>query len=463
MEVRLMRTFRLWLEQDKEIPQFKRLAYERVDVSIADVLLKGIHPWTETDENRSLNQRFMAILNDDVSKLPELVEFSYCGDLSCTVRSYNNKMPAFQENLERIKNSIYFVGELDYVELLAIAKRREKEKWNHSFARNMLGSALGTFNSMRSFLKQKDKSLKLSGYYDLEKYDLGQVLSLEDFEGYDSVIISHGMPFTNFRSENFIGNVTDPRGLLRMTDKIRYFNVVVNRYGGGEANGTVIYNCRLEGEQVRMLPDLKGSFHTRKIAQIVASERAMDDGRYCFTTDISTLADLIEGRDVGIRFPKLNYGGESSGGVSTAMVPTSKVDRFSIGAFAKANDSGGYIKSILRNHGVSMTGNKENLVGKLAKLSARLYREHEAEMNAYFRANRFVRIENGRNSGGSRFPVLGEVDVRNMLLSMYAVKHMRGNTVLEVSHENDTFELEDMAKALIRGDVSVNGVFLRIG
>jgi len=458
-----MRTFRLWLEPDKEIPQLKRLAYERVDVSIADVLLRGIHPWIESEENRSLNQRFMEILNDDESKLPELAEFSYCGDLSCTVRSYNNKMPAFQENLERIKKSIYFVGNLSYVELLAIAKRRVKEKWNHRFASNMLGSALGTFNSMRSFLKQKDKSLKLSGYYDLERYDLGQVLSLEDFEGYDSVIISHGMPFTNFRSESFIGGVTDQSGLLCMTDKIRHFNVVVNRYGGGEANGTVIYNCRLDGEQVRMLPDLKGSFHARKIAQIVAFERAMDDGRYCFTIDIPSLADLIEGRDVGIRFPKLNYGGESHGGVSTAMVSKSRVDRFSLGAFAKANDSGGYIKSILRSHAISMTGNKEKLVGKLAKLSAELYQEHESEMGAYFRANRFVRIENGQNPSGSRFPVLGEVDMRNMLLSMYAVKHMRGNTVLEASHVNDTFELEDLAKALIRGDVSVNGVFLRIG
>ena len=457
-----MRTFRLWLEADKEIPQFKRLAYERVDVSIADVLLRGIHPWMETEENRSLNQRFMAILNDDVSKLPELVEFSYCGDLSCTVRSYNNKMPAFQENLERIKNGIYFVGELSYVELLAIAKRRVKEKWSHRFARNMLGSALGTFNSMRSFLKQKDKSLKLSGYYDLDRYDLGQVLSLDDFEGYDSVIISHGLPFTNFRSESFIGTVTDQRGLLRMTDRIKHFNVVVNRYGGGEANGSVIYNCRLEGEQVRMLPDLKESFHARKIAQIVALERAMDDGRYCFTTDIPTLADLIGGRDVGIRFPKLNYGGESHGGVSTAMVPKSKVDRFSIGPFAKANDSGGHIKSILRSHGVSMTGNKERLVGKLAKLSAELYRKHETEMATYFRVNRFLRIENGKTPGGSRFPVLEEVDVRNMLLAMYAVKHVRGNIILEGSHVNDTFELEDLARALIGGNVSVNGAFLRI-
>jgi len=39
-----METFKLWLEQDTKIPMFKRLAYEKVNVSLADVLTKGIHP-----------------------------------------------------------------------------------------------------------------------------------------------------------------------------------------------------------------------------------------------------------------------------------------------------------------------------------------------------------------------------------------------------------------------------------
>jgi hypothetical protein len=83
-------------------------------------------------------------------------------------------------------------------------------------------------------------------------------------------------------------------------------------------------------------------------------------------------------------------------------------------------------------------------------------------VETYFRVNRFLRIENGKTPGGSRFPVLEEVDVRNMLLAMYAVKHVRGNIILEASHVNDTFELKALAKALIGGNVSVNGVFLRI-
>ncbi len=45
---------------------------------------------------------------------------------------------------------------------------------------------------------------------------------------------------------------------------------------------------------------------------------------------------------------------------------------------------------------------------------------------------------------------------------MYALRHMRGNTILEARHINDTFELEDMARALIKEDVTVNGVFVKV-
>ena len=42
------------------------------------------------------------------------------------------------------------------------------------------------FQELRQFLKVKDKTIKLSGYGDVDQYDLGQVLSLDDFEGRSS-------------------------------------------------------------------------------------------------------------------------------------------------------------------------------------------------------------------------------------------------------------------------------------
>ena len=52
-----METFRLWLEPDNDIPQFKRLRFEKVTVPLADVLLRGIHPWQGRDTNTSLKER----------------------------------------------------------------------------------------------------------------------------------------------------------------------------------------------------------------------------------------------------------------------------------------------------------------------------------------------------------------------------------------------------------------------
>ena len=45
-----LQTFRIWLQPDEQFPQFKRLAWELVDVSIRDVLTGGIHPWAATPE-----------------------------------------------------------------------------------------------------------------------------------------------------------------------------------------------------------------------------------------------------------------------------------------------------------------------------------------------------------------------------------------------------------------------------
>ena len=458
-----MKTFRLWLEPDDQIPQFRRLAYELADVPIADVLLRGIHPWIEAEENSSLNVKLMEILNSDESKPPELRQFNLCSNLSCTALRYNySPMPAFQENLERIKKNVYFIGDLGYGNLISIAKQRLRDRWCHRIARSMLGNVYGTFNSMRSFLKQKDKSLKLSGYCDFDKYDLGEILSLEDFQSEDGVVLSHGLPLTNFRSESSLGKVTDERGFLRLAGQIKYFKVVASWLDDKGSVGTVAYNCRLEGEKIRSFPDFKANLSSRRFAEAIANQIGMDGTRYCFTTDVPTLSGFIERKGVGVHFRDLDYRGQSHGSTSTAVLAQSQIDRFSIGYYVTAQDTGKTLRGILRRHGVSTAGNKDQLIVKLAKLAAKLYRKHRPEIDAYFQRHRFIRTENGQNPSGSRFPILGEVNLRNFLLAMYAVKHIRGNAILEAGHVNDMFGLEDLASALIKEEVDVKGIFLKV-
>ncbi|HOC67511.1 MAG TPA: hypothetical protein PKO23_01765, partial [Candidatus Hydrogenedentes bacterium] len=53
-------------------------------------------------------------------------------------------------------------------------------------------------------------------------------------------------------------------------------------------------------------------------------------------------------------------------------------------------------------------------------------------------------------------------NLRNLVLTMYAVKHLRGDAILEVSHQNDTYTEEELALALITGKVELTGAFLRV-
>jgi len=52
--------------------------------------------------------------------------------------------------------------------------------------------------------------------------------------------------------------------------------------------------------------------------------------------------------------------------------------------------------------------------------------------------------------------------VAAMIFVMYITKHLRGNAILEASHNNDSFDLLTLAQALIKREVSVTGVFLRV-
>lgn len=52
--------------------------------------------------------------------------------------------------------------------------------------------------------------------------------------------------------------------------------------------------------------------------------------------------------------------------------------------------------------------------------------------------------------------------LKNLVLTMYAVKHLRGDAILEAAHSNDTFSEEELALALVTGKVSLQGAFLRV-
>jgi hypothetical protein len=458
----MMQTYRLWFEEDKDIPQFKRLQFEKVEVPLVDVLVRGIHPVNGDSDGSSAKEKLVEVLNDAENKINEIEPFAYCTDVSCVTTShYYKPVDPLEQTLDRIGRSVCFVDGLSYADLLRIAQERLRGAWSHATAHGLLQRVYASFDAMRSFLKKKDESVKLSGYADINNYDLGRVLTLDDFAGEDSVLIGAGMSITNFRSAGFLNHVTDEHGLLRLTDGIADFQMTA--VGVGERNLTTLaYNCRRNGISVRFMPALKPDARFRMAANETAAKWGTHEGRYCFTTDIEHVRRMLD-EEFKITFPTLNYVRETQPIKSQANLAESGLLRYSVGRYITGKDAAGSVKSVLGTHGVSKTGRKGQLLEKLAFLAANVYEQHESELDSHFGEHRYIRIASSRTGVTKPFPLLDDLDLRNMVLAMYIIKHLRGNTILEASHENDTFDLLSLAKALIKKEVSLDGSFLCVG
>jgi len=456
-----METFKFWLENDRELPRFKRLNFVTVPVSLASVLGRGIHPWQPQEYRSSLNEKFAALLNSEDFKPAELNRFEYCRDIHCGGWVTRSAPSPFEALVELIRNGIYFVDELPYSEVVEIAVKRIEDTWSHHVAKNILLQTHSRFEDLRAFLKQKDEHIKLNGYVDLESYDLARVLSPSDFLSEDRVIVDEALPVTNFRLARFLESVTDESGLLRLAETIRDFQVKVPTE---ESQGSKIitYNCVAEREAVRFLPELTCDPGRRSAAAGIARRWRTDSGRYCFTTNVSRVAELVDERGVEIKFPSLDYiNPEKDCETSSGKVSESGITRFTIGDYPTRLDSADRIRSLLRMHGVSAQGRKQELLEKLASLAVRLYKERARELDDYFTVHRFVRIAGEDPSKTKPLPLLKELDLGSLVLAMYVLKHLRGNVILEAGHEDDSFDLLSLARSLLNKETALEGSFAR--
>ena len=459
-----LQTFKIWLQPDEEFPQFKRLAWELVDVSIRDVLTGGVHPWAATPESMdvhpSLADAFLQRLNNETAKVAELDAFGYCHEISAPRGYCYVRKSRFEQTLEYLQKDLCFVDNLTYVQLLDIAKQRLRDLWSHRMARTLAERAYPGFQELRQFLKAKDKSMKLSGYGDIDQYDLGEALSLADFEGRDSLLIAEAIPSLNFRKTSWLASITDGRGRLRMAPDIR--KVTLTMVPAGPDYVHLVWHVVREGETCRFRPELGKSDAKRCKAREFAKQWRMDDGRLCFSTSLDRLSQMLERRVVTPSFPTLNYTCDYQGPVAMAEVGENRVSAFFIGGFYDRKSNSETLKEILREYGVSMTGNKDALLRKLAELAAREYAGHRPEMDAFFSEHRFVRIS-ALPPKCERLPLLEDQPLlRNLLLTMYALKHLRGNAILDTAHENTAYTDEQLALALIEGKVGFAGTFLRV-
>jgi len=424
----------------------------------------GVHPWTTnqdgTDVHPSLIDAFLQRLNDESVKVAELDSFGYGHDVSAQQGYYYEKKTRFERTLEYIQKNMHFVDDLSYLQLLDIAKRRLRESWNHRVARTLAERACPGFQELRRFLKAKDKSIKLSGYEDVGQYDLGQVLSLDDFEGRDSLLISEAIPSLNFRKTSFLSGATDTQRRLRLVPDIDKVTLTMIPEGSDYVH--LVWHVERDGETCRFRPEVGKSESKRRKAREFAELWRTDEGRLCFRTSMDRLSEMVEQRIAVPSFPTLNYTFDHHGPTATAEVPDDRVPAFFIGGFYDRKSNGDVLKDILREYGVSMTGNKSKLLQKLAKLAAKEYVHRRPEMVAFFSDRRFVRIS-ATPPRSERLPLIEDAPLlRNLLLTMYAMRHLRGNAILDVAHDNNTYTEEQLAHALLTGKVGFSGAFLRV-
>lgn len=458
-----METFKLWLKDDPDIPEFKQLAWEIVDVDVQDVIEKGIHPYSDKNANRTLSERFVQLLNSDQFKIKQLTELKHCYDIgSCHRDYYYTKYDQFTELLRRVSETLRFIETINYQRLLKLAKQQLRRQWNHTLAKELAQQVYVNFNDLRSFIKSKRQNVKLSSYDDLERYDLADVLSPKDFDTEDETLIRQALPVTNFRTTAFLDRVTDDRGLLTLTSSINDFVLLLNQQTPDYGYQHLSYNGRIKGGQIILIPNLDHDPALRHAAQSIAEKWRLDQGRYCFTTNMTRLCQMLQTGQFHIGFPRLSYTHKQEPGTSSATVHKERIESYAIGGYLTTRNSSDQIKAVLRNHNISMTGNKDQLLEKLAKLATAQYKKHKAEMTQYFRCNRFIKAGTGYGHSHCKFPILADTDLCNMLLTMFVIRHLRGNTILDAAYENDTYDLLSLARSLIKREVELSGCFLRV-
>jgi hypothetical protein len=149
-------------------------------------------------------------------------------------------------------------------------------------------------------------------------------------------------------------------------------------------------------------------------------------------------------------------------GKATATLKGDEVLAYGIKALPSEKWTGEQLKGLLSVHGMSMTGNKATLINKVAKVAAAKYQDKKEKLDAYFGENQFIRItDTAKRVEG--FPGLAQNDpIDRMVFAMYALRHLRGNAIIDVAHENNTYTEEQLAHALITGGVVLSGAFLRV-
>lgn len=102
-----------------------------------------------------------------------------------------------------------------------------------------------------------------------------------------------------------------------------------------------------------------------------------------------------------------------------------------------------------------------DVMHQVADVLCERYEQMLPFLDEHFANQKYLRISPTVNA--TLFPFMQDASpVDRTVLAMYIIKHTRGDRILDASHENDAYELQDLAKALLRGDVTLHGNFVAV-
>lgn len=458
-------TFQLELAPDEAIPRFKRLRYRRTNVTLRDIFHRGIHPHSaflgeNVRERPGAQEVILEKLNADAAFVASLKAHKVGEEVSMAHTYFAQTLDEVEWLLRHLAESVYFVDDLSYGDLVEIAIARLRKNWTHAIAKKMTQAVGHDFNGIRDFLKRKDSRLVLTSYNSLDDYDLSRVVSVDDFLTEDALLITTGIELQNFRRADCLAAFLDERGLLKLVPAIKHCVVEWDRE---QCNWgpLVTYHCAVAGDQVQWHPDLRPERVHRRNARQVAELIGRGTGTYCFTSSIQDMERAERDSRFCLRFPGLSYKEGHIVADATAKLKTEAIVCYGETSKLWASDPNERLKDVLRNFGRPVTGRKDELVKRLVDLLAEQYETTEQKMDAYFSRHRFVRL-GAKPSERQPFAVLLDHKLRETLLTLYCLRHMRGNVILEASHINHSVNVPDLAEAFLNGQVDVSGCFVPV-
>ncbi|MHC5057163.1 MAG: hypothetical protein ACYTKD_20995 [Planctomycetota bacterium] len=248
---------------------------------------------------------------------------------------------------------------------------------------------------------------------------------------------------------------------------------------GGCGDG-VTHNCERRGDSVRAVPELsRGETSLRGNARELAGR--FGKSRYCFTAPIDEIEKLLtwDGKKgAKARFPTLNYLDEEreSPVSSASVVDDIRIPRFVVPATLTGARTNKELRDALAYHHEKVSGTKAEMLGRIAILCVKLYEKHERKLRKLFKG-RYVRLSytaadpghcfetkleprsvKGTDASGNR---IVDTPLRGTVISMFVMKHLRADRILDPAYENTAYGADDLARALLSRHVMLQGTFVK--